>query len=180
MTEIHNSEDKPSSAITVAEVTLVTPTNQAIYEAGKSMLIESVSTGREFCKFMIGTSTSAIPVYLALIKFILPEKYVPSLKVGIVALTPSVIFLLAAIIFLVGYFPQQGIASLDIPEEIEKERRKSVQRRHRLSIAGFSVFCIAVLTGLIVIGFMLRIPDRLQNHDIQKKNTEHVNQGDGE
>lgn len=27
----------------------LTPTNQAIYEAGKAMLIESVSTGREFC-----------------------------------------------------------------------------------------------------------------------------------
>jgi len=157
-----NAQGESEFVIVAEDVQAVTPTNQAIYEAGKSMLIESISTGREFCKFMIGTSMSAIPIYLALLKFMLPEKYVPTIQVGLLALIPAVLFLSAGVVFLIGYFPQKGIASLDIPAEIEEERRKSVQRRYRLSVGGFSIFCIAVLAGLIVAGYMLRSPDKLK------------------
>lgn len=162
MTENLKTESEPEPGIVAEDVTLVTPTNKAIYEAGKSMLIESISTGREFCKFMIGTSMSAIPIYLALLKFILPDKYIPTLYVGLLALIPPILFLAAGVVFLIGYFPQMGNASLDIPEEIEEERKKSVQRRYQLSMAGFSIFCIAVLAGLMVAGYMLRSPDRLR------------------
>lgn len=153
----NKSENKPIE-ISSDEVSLVTPTNQAIYEAGKAMLIESISVGREFCKFMIGTSMSAIPIYLALLKFVLPEKYVPTWEVGIVALIPAVLFLLSGVVFLIGYFPQQGIASLDIPKEIEKERQTTVKRRQKLSVAGFGVFCAAILAGLLITGHMLQLP----------------------
>jgi len=136
----------------------LTPTNKAIYEAGKSMLIESVSTGREFCKFMIGTAMSAIPIYLGLLKFVLPEKYVPTLKVGLLALIPAILFLLSGIIFMLGYFPEEGRASLDLPDEIERERSSTVRRRQRISVIGFTVFCVAIMLGLLVTGRMLTIP----------------------
>jgi hypothetical protein len=167
MTETPIPENKTDSIIWAENVIDDTPTNKAIYEAGKSMLIESISVGREFCKFMIGTSMGAIPIYLALLKFILPEKYVPSLQVGLLALIPPVLFLSAGVVFLIGYFPQIGTASLDIPKEIEDERKTSVQRRYRLSIGGFTVFSIAVLTALIVMGYILQIPDRVQQTQIK-------------
>jgi hypothetical protein len=161
-------------SVRASEVGPVTPTNQAIYEAGKSMLIESVRTGREFCKFMIGTSMGAIPIYLALLKFVLPEKYVPTVGVGILALVPAVLFLVAGVIFLVGYFPQQGIASLDIPAEIERERSKTVRRRQRIGITGFTVFCVAIVAGLVITGCMLRMPkgEGDQHLEATKKGTE--------
>lgn len=152
-----NNKDETKNIINTCDVTTITPTNQAIYEAGKSMLIESINTGREFCKFMIGTSMSAIPIYIALSKFILPDEYIPTLKIGILLIIPTVLFLVSAIVFLLGYFPQKGIASLDIPEEIEHERQKTVKKRHRLGALGFSIFCIAVLSGLITIGYILRL-----------------------
>ena len=55
--------------IEVSNVVQTTPHNDAIYEAGKTLLIDSITTGREFCKFMITMSTSAIPIYLGLLKF---------------------------------------------------------------------------------------------------------------
>ena len=61
--------------ISVENVEKTTPHNKALYEAGKSLLIDSINTGREFCKFMITISTSAIPIHLGLLKFVLPEKY---------------------------------------------------------------------------------------------------------
>ena len=169
------SQEQPP--LRASEVGPVTPTNKAIYEAGKSMLIESVSTGREFCKFMIGTSMGAIPIYLALLKFILPEKYVPTVGVGILSLIPAVLFLVAGIIFLIGYFPQQGIASLDIPAEIERERRTTVKRRQRIGVTGFTVFCVAIVAGLLITGSMLRMPRGDGNSDAPKSGTESGSRG---
>ena len=40
----------------------ITPHNDALYEAGKKLLVDSIETGREFCKLMITTWLSAIPI----------------------------------------------------------------------------------------------------------------------
>src|SRR5690242_18221621 len=61
------------SDIQVGPAEPVSPHNQALYEAGKQMLVESISVGREFCKFMVGVSTGAIPLYLALLQLALPK-----------------------------------------------------------------------------------------------------------
>jgi len=155
---IDHNNDQQGNGIVADEVALVTPTNQAIYEAGKEMLVESVNIGREFCKFMIGTSMSAIPIYLALVRFVLPEKYAMTLGLGLIGMIPAFMFLGAGIVFLVGYLPQTGVASLDIPEEIERERQRTAKRRYRLGLSGFVVFCIAVLSGLLVNMYMLSMP----------------------
>ena len=143
-----DEEKKESGEIIIEEITAISPTNQAIYEAGKSLLIDSVSTGREFCKFMISNCMSAIPIYLALVKFVLPEKYSLSFNEGIIALIPALLFLVSGIIFVIGYFPQQGKASLDIPAEIERERSNTVRRRQNRSVVGFVIFCFAVVAAL--------------------------------
>lgn len=173
-----DSNDGVMPSVKATEVSAVTPTNQAIYEAGKSMLIESVGIGREFCKFMIGTSMGAIPIYLALLKFVLPEEYVPTVRVGILSLVPAVLFLVAGIIFLIGYFPQQGVASLDIPAEIESERRTTVRRRQRIGITGFTVFCISVVAALLITGSMLRMPKENGYSDPSKNGTEQSHAAD--
>lgn len=165
MPEPPKAEPGAKMPTTARAVTLLTPTNQAIYEAGKAMLVDSVGIGRDFCKFMIGTSMGAIPIYLALVKFVLPEKYVPTVLVGLAALIPAVLFLTAGVVFLIGYFPQAALASLDIPDEIERERRATIRRRHRLSIAGFAVFCAAVLVGVIITVWLLRIPQRSKEEE---------------
>lgn len=131
--------------IEVSNVVQTTPHNDAIYEAGKTLLIDSITTGREFCKFMITMSTSAIPIYLGLLKFVLPEKYTLNLCQGIYAILPAIIFLFAAIIFTIGYYPQMGKFSLDIVEEIEAERTKTIKRRQILTWIGFSIFIIALI-----------------------------------
>jgi hypothetical protein len=112
------NEDKENKSmnqgIELEEVSAVTPHNRALYEAGKTLLIESITTGREFCKFMISVSTGAIPIYLGLLKFVLPEHYILSLEQGIFAVVPAVFFLTASVIFAIGYYPQAGRFYLDI------------------------------------------------------------------
>ena len=123
----------------------VSPHNKALYEAGKNLLVESIGVGREFCKFMTTTTLSAIPIYLALLKLVLPRDYVLQAHSEVVFLVPPVVFLASSVVFILGYFPQSGRLSLDLPVEIERERSKTIVRRQRYALGGFVIFAIGVL-----------------------------------
>lgn len=133
------------------EVSAVTPHNRALYEAGKMLLTDSITTGRDFCKFMISLSTGAIPIYLGLLKFVLPEHYTLSLQQGVLAIIPVVLFLIASIVFTIGYYPQVSQFSLDVIDEIEKERTRTIFRRKKLSLIGFSIFLIGTVNAIVTI-----------------------------
>ena len=130
------------------EVSEVSPHNRALYEAGKSLLVESISTGREFCKYMTGTAMGAIPVYFALLKFVLPKDYVLRSQDEFYFLAPAVLFLASSVIFAIGYFPTKGKLSLDLPDEIERERSAAIKRRARYSAWGFTLFCVGIVIGV--------------------------------
>lgn len=137
-------------SIQVLKTEAVTPHNKALYEAGKTILIDSVKTGRDFCQSMITTSTAAIPVYLAIIAFLLPKDYILGIGMGIVIAGPAVLSLLAALLFALGYFPINDYFSLDIIEEIEKARSKIINRRRTFAIVGMTMFALATLYAIVV------------------------------
>lgn len=154
--------------IQVGEPQPVSPHNQALYEAGKQMLVESVSVGREFCKFMVGISTGAIPLYLALLQLALPKDYRPDCVKGIVGIAPAATLLAAATVFALGVFPQSDTFSLDLPDEIDEARTAVIDRRGRLAAIGFFLFAAAALAAIVVtIGAL-----RLKAPDTPKKPTE--------
>ena len=64
---------KSAKSEEVQQVSVISPHSKALFETGKAILLDSVSTGREFCKSMIGTSTGAIPIYLGILTFLLPK-----------------------------------------------------------------------------------------------------------
>jgi hypothetical protein len=134
-----------SQMVQVENATDISPHNKALYEAGKTILIESINTGREFCKFMTTTTIGAIPTYLALLKLVLPKDYVLKSYEEITYFIPVVLLLISTIIFIIGYFPQKGQMSLDLPTEIEKERSITIRRRQQYAVVGFVVFCGAVV-----------------------------------
>jgi uncharacterized membrane protein YhhN len=138
------NEEDTVQADTVEDLS---PHNKALYEAGKNLLVESVSVGREFCKFMTTTTLGAIPIYLALLKLVLPQDYVLQSRDEVLFLLPPVLFLVSSIVFILGYFPQRGHLSLDLPSEIEQERRKTIVRRQRYAAFAFIVFVVGVLYG---------------------------------
>jgi len=141
---------KNAGKIEVLQTEAVTPHNKALYEAGKTILIDSVKTGRDFCQFMITTSTGAIPVYLAIIAFLLPKDYALGILMGIVVAGPAILFLLAALVFVLGYFPTSNSFSLDIIDEIEKARNRIINRRRKFALVGFAIFAIATFYAIVV------------------------------
>src|SRR5690606_1119747 len=122
-------EKATRSPLTVTAVEAVTPHNQALYEAGKKLLVESIETGRAFCKFMITTNMAAVPVYLGLLGFWLPAGYRVSATAGAVLLVPPRLFLLGAIVAAYGFLPGMAQYSLDLPAEIAAARNASIRRR---------------------------------------------------
>jgi hypothetical protein len=125
----------------------LSPHNRALYEAGKKLLVESINVGREFCKFMTTTVLSAIPLYLGLLKLVLPKDYVLQYSNEITFLIPPVVFLFSSILFILGYFPQSGQLSLDIPDEIERERNITIRRRKRFAVVAFMFFAFGIIYG---------------------------------
>ena len=142
MNKTKQSEDKN---ITLKQVQDITPHNKALYEAGKKLLIDSVDVGRDFCKFMTTTVLGAIPLYLALLGLVMPKDYNLESYDELIFLAPPIMFLISATIFVLGYFPQKGCLSLDLPAEIERERSVTIKRRLRYAALGFVIFCIGIL-----------------------------------
>lgn len=136
-----------SATIELKEVQDITPHNKALYEAGKKLLVDSVDVGREFCKFMTTTTLGAIPTYLALLKLALPKDYSLQSHDEVIFLLPALSFLASSVLFVLGYFPQTGLLSLDLPVEIERERSATIRRRRRYAISAFIIFCMGIVYG---------------------------------
>jgi hypothetical protein len=124
------------------------------------MLVESISVGREFCKFMVGVSTGAIPLYLALLQLALPKDYRPELWGGVAAIAPATGFLAAASAFALGVFPRSATFSLDRIDEISAARDAAIQWRGRMAVLGFTLFAVSVLSAVVVAVGALRVEAR--------------------
>lgn len=148
---------KTQTPTKVENLKAVTPHNKALQDIGKLMLLESVTVGREFCKFMITLSISAIPIYLALLKLVINEKYILIFSQGMLIVIPPVAYLASSIIFMLGYYPNVGNFSLDLPGEIENERLKIISRRKKQSIWGICIFIFATIGMLVCLIFLLII-----------------------
>jgi hypothetical protein len=145
------TKNEQSTTVKAETAEDLSPHNKALYEAGKSMLIESINVGREFCKFMTTTTIGAIPIYLSLLKLVLPKDYSLTARSELLYIVPALLFIISTIVFIFGYFPQKGTLSLDLPSEIEKERGKTVVRRQKYAITGFVIFCLGVVLATVII-----------------------------
>lgn len=142
------SPSKSAKSVEVQQVSSISPHSKALYETGKAILLDSVSTGREFCKSMIGTSTSAIPIYLGILTFLLPKDFQLGIEPGLTIAAPSIGFLIASTLFTLGYLPISGKFSLDIVEEIEETLEKIITWRKRFIWSGLTVFILSTLLAI--------------------------------
>lgn len=145
------NDETEQELITVESISELTPHNEALYEAGKKLLTESITVGRDFCKSMISINTGAIPIYLGILVFLLPEDYLLGVPRGIIIIIPPLLYLLATIIFAFGYLPRTSEFSLDVVDEIAKERQIAISRMKRFIYAGFSCFAAATVMAITVI-----------------------------
>lgn len=142
--------------IDVKDVDAVSPHNQALYDVGRELIRQSLTVGRDYCRFMITTSLSAIPIYLAIIAFSIPDNTALDISTKIYLIIPVTLFLAASLIFTRGYFPVMKSFSLDIIDEIEFVRSQTIRKRYILIRVGMTLFLIAILIACIMIIITMR------------------------
>lgn len=142
--------------IDVKDVGAVSPHNQALYDVGKELIRQSLTVGRDYCKLMITTSLSAIPIFLSIIAFSIPDNTALDISTKIYLIIPVTLFLAASLIFTWGYFPVMESFSLEIIDEIEFVRSKTIRKRHILIRVGVAMFLIAILIACIMIIITMR------------------------
>lgn len=127
----------------------LTAQDKALLEAGKKLLVDSIDVGREYCKYMIGVASGAIPAYIAVLKLGLPEHPdTPSTPTLILWALPAILFLAATLVFSFGYFPGTTAVSVDNIDGIAAVREAIIRRRKAWATAGFILFAGAVLIGV--------------------------------
>ncbi len=127
------------------------PHRQVMHALGQKILQDSITTGQDFCKFMIALSVGSIPIYLGLFILALPYDADKGWGSGLAVLVPGSLLLFAAAIFAVGYFPEPVHLTPDMIDHAEKLRLRIIRRRSRLIQQGFSLFILGVFTAMVAI-----------------------------
>lgn len=143
-------EETETVVIKAGDARALSARSQALQAIGKELMRQSLGNAQDFCKFMIGTSSGAIPVYIGLLTFAIPDR--ESLQLNIIwAIIPPLLFLIAMIIFTAGYLPVKGEFSLEVISEIEDFRERTLKRRNTLLKAGVTLFSLGTLWASVVI-----------------------------
>jgi hypothetical protein len=141
----------------VVDVAPMSPHNTGLYEAGKTLLVESVAVGRDFCKAMITIATGGIPTYVVLVGLAVGKSFRPTFVQGAVLSMAPASFLLAAAAFAMGYFPKRSTFSLDVPSEIDAARKDTLTKRMRWSGIGFGLLMLAIALSLFGMFYALSL-----------------------
>jgi hypothetical protein len=137
------------AVIAVTSVSSPTIQDEALLEAGKKLLLNSVDDSRNYCQQMIAVSTGAIPMYLAILKLWL----VDAASVDAFFAVPAFAFLLAALSFSLGYVPLRYEMNIGNLESIEDVRSRLMRYRATWGLIGLLLFCLGIILGVIAIFF---------------------------
>lgn len=104
----------------------------------------------DFCEKMISTSTGAIPIYFAILKYLSSADSATAEGAGIaqISIAPPVLYLMALVIFAIALRPKFGAVS---KEDFVFFRSLRLQQMNRFMIAGTFTFVLA--TGISTIVF---------------------------
>lgn len=150
-----DDENKPISV----EIRNPTLTEQAIFDYGKQVLLKSSETAIDFHKTMLGVSAT----FGTLISTVTPiliwgdkEAKIP-MSEGWLLILPTLLMILSAAAFALGYYPRYANFNPNIVESIQIFREKMIKLRRFWAIVGISLFCAALLS-LTFLVLLLRNP----------------------
>jgi hypothetical protein len=144
------SESETPVVIEASGVREISTQSKVLLALGEELMMQSLTKSQEFCKAMIGTSSGAVPIYIGLLTFAMPDRDVFQPNI-IWAIIPPLLFLIAMLIFIVGYLPVKGKFSLEIISEIDEYREKTLKRRNALIRAGVGLFSIGILWASVLV-----------------------------
>lgn len=110
---------------------------------------DALSTTQVFCKFILKTSLLAIPVYLGLFMISVPYDVDVGVKRGLLLATPVFEFVVAAIIYSIGFLITPPDKNSESPEVLSRMRNRTVRQRKQLIVLGSVPLLLGILSGTI-------------------------------
>lgn len=112
----------------------------------------TIATQRSYATIMLTTSSGAVGVYFAIVKYLGWEKVDPSAAFVVLTLAPAVLLLLAAATFALALRP-----SLTFVERSEYAvfRARRVEQMHRRASIGTTLYASALLLAVLTFGIVL-------------------------
>ncbi|MGZ5445758.1 MAG: hypothetical protein ACXW5U_31705 [Thermoanaerobaculia bacterium] len=135
-----------------------TPTESALLEFGRQLIIKSAESSQEFHKTMLEVSATfgtLITTLLPLLIWGKADTPIPFAE-GWLLLLPSSLMLLSSVVFAIGYYPRHRELRLSIPTEVLKIRQEVLKSRQILAGIGMGLFCSALLLIMILVVLVRR------------------------
>jgi hypothetical protein len=152
-----NRADLTAQAIS-AEARMPTPTEIALLEYGKQVLLKSVDTAIDFHKTMLGVSatfgtliTTATPVLIWGSK----DAKIP-MPQGWLLIVPPLLMLLSSVVFAVGYYPRYLQFNPNVIDDVRAAREQILASRGRLARLGLGLFCVSLLSLTVLVLWLRR------------------------
>ena len=131
--------------------------DRALFEAAKDVLKSAISGGQDFCKFMATVATSGVAVYLALVKFTLPEDaQLSRLELGL-CIIPALLLLSGAVVFIQGYLPRFDENDLESLATMKQAHVRNVARQKRVTRLGLALFGAGDVAALAAIIWLVSL-----------------------
>lgn len=125
--------------------------DRTIQQTGAKLILESLETTRDVCKFLATASTGAIPFYVGLLALVLPDDYRVRASDGVFLFLPVAGFLISAVLSVKGLLPTPSSISLDILGEVRNERMRLISWRMAYARPAGAVFALSLLAALAAV-----------------------------
>lgn len=136
------------------------PTQAALAEYGKQLILKSADTALDFHKTMLGISATFGTLVSALLPILMwgsKDAAIPE-SGGLLLITPLLLMLASSVVFAWGYYPRHSSLNINVVAEVKKARESVITSRKVLAIVGLGLFSASLLTALgLAIGFRMGV-----------------------
>ena len=114
-------------------------------------VVKSRERALDFCKTMLSSSTGAIPLYFAVLKYVGLEKIGSSTSTKF-AILPPVLYLAAAALYVLALRPKYELIAQD---DFNAFRKKRLEQINQYIVGGTSLFICATGIAIVILFFAL-------------------------
>ncbi|MEB1661099.1 hypothetical protein VDR28_21945 [Xanthomonas campestris pv. campestris] len=145
-----NQQQQPDLQPTAGRMPTPTPTEAALVEYGKQLLLKSTETALDFHKTMLGISATFGTLVAALIPVLVwgDKEAKVTMAEGWLLILPLLLMLLSSVVFAWGYYPRHATININVIEDIKAAREKVITSRKVLAGVGLGLFSASLLLAL--------------------------------
>ena len=128
----------------------MTPTEAALAEYGKQLILKSADTALDFHKTMLGVSATFGTLVAALLPILMwgdKDAKIPE-SGGVILIFPLLLMLASSVVFAWGYYPRHSSLSINVIDEIKAARESVITSRKIMAAVGLGLFSASLLSAL--------------------------------